>query len=86
MTTTNAAGQQIVTIFDGMGRVLSTSGNTAPVSYTYDTVVGSGSLAGLVVSTVTTGSGSTVLTTSAYADGAGRTVKTVDCAGQVQSP
>jgi YD repeat-containing protein len=77
-TTTNPAGQVIVTTFDGMGRVLSTSGNTAPVSYTYDAVVASGSDAGLVVSTVTTGSGSTVLTTSAYTDGAGRVVKTVD--------
>ena len=81
-TTTNAAGQVIVTIFDGMGRVISTSGNTAPVTYTYDTVVASGSLAGLVVSTVTTGSGSTVLTTSAYADGAGSTCKTVDALGK----
>ena len=77
-TATNAAGQVIVSSFDGMGRIISTSGNTAPVTYTYDTVVANGSLAGLVVSTITTGSGSTVLTTSAYADGAGRVVKTVD--------
>ena len=81
-TSTNAAGQMIVSNFDGMGRIISTSGNTAPVTYTYDTVVASGSLAGLVVSTITTGSGSTVLTTSAYADGAGHVVKTVDITGK----
>ena len=86
VVTTNAAGQQIITMdFDGMGRTLSVSGNIAPVSYTYDTVVTSGSDAGLVVSTVTTGSGSTVLTTSGYTDGAGRTVKTVDGLGKSSS-
>ena len=85
VTTTNAAGQQITTTLDGMGRTLSVSGNVAPTSYTYDAVVGSGSDAGLVVSTVTSGSGSTVLTTSAYADGAGRTVKTVDGLGKSSS-
>ena len=84
-TSTNAAGQMIVSNFDGMGRIISTSGNTAPVTYTYDTAVASGSLAGLVVSTITTGSGSTVLTTSAYADGAGRVVKTVDALGKSSS-
>ncbi len=80
-TAVNPAGQTIVTSFDGMGRVISTSGNTAPMSYTYDATFGTGAYAGLVMTAVVTGSGGTTLSTSALADGAGRTVRSFDGLG-----
>ena len=80
-TAVNPAGQTIVSSFDGMGRMLSTSGNTAPMSYTYDATFGTGAYAGLVMTAVVTGSGGTTLSTSALADGAGRTVRSFDGLG-----
>ena len=80
-TAVNPAGQTIVSSFDGMGRVISTSGNTAPMSYTYDATFGTGANAGLVMTAVVTGSGGTTLSTSALADGAGRTVRSFDGLG-----
>ncbi len=80
-TAVNPAGQTIVSSFDGMGRILSTSGNTAPMSYTYDATFGTGANAGLVMTAVVTGSGGTTLSTSALADGAGRTVRSFDGLG-----
>jgi RHS repeat-associated protein len=74
---TNPAGQQITTWLDGMARVVSTSGNISPTSYGYDTL-----MSGYLLSTVTVGSGSTVLLTSALTDGAGRTVTTYDGLGK----
>ena len=56
-TVTNPAGQVVTTAVDGIGRTATITGDTAPVTYTYDTIVAAGPDAGLVETDVVTDPG-----------------------------
>lgn len=74
MTVTSPAGQRIITEYDGLGRVQRVSGDTPEVVSTYDKMVD-----GYLETATTVALGTTdEKTDRSHADGAGRTVRTLD--------